>query len=459
LSIDTVIRNCRVVKPSGIFSCGIGINKGKIVLLAPDTYLPKAQRTIDAQGHFVLPGLVDSHTHLAWSPKRNEFNSVVQSETRSFIAGGCTTIVNMLHGKEDLVEQVREYTSGYREAKGHTDIAYSAQVLSLEHIKQFRQAAEAGLTTFKFHMPYRIGQHIVRDLPQIDDGLMYLGFEEIARLARQGYNVHARVHCENIEIFRRLKERFIEQGIEPKSWTEARPVFIEEEAIIRASFLGHVTGCPICVIHLSSKEAVEIISKARGKGVDIIAETCPQYLTLNTGNTDKLLSKVEPPIRHREDNERLWEAIRDGIITMVGTDHVQPSSKKYKTNLWNARTSFAVAEYWLMVLLSEGVNKGRLSLEKVAEVSSFNPAKLYGLTPRKGMIEIGADADLVIVDLNREMVPGDRPLYSAYDFNCWSGWRFKGCPVLTMLRGVVVMEEGKILNTTGFGEFVPSRLR
>ena len=457
MAIDTVIKNCKVVKPNGIFSTGVGIENGKIALLVPDAYLPSAKRTIDAKGNYVLPGLVDAHTHLSWSPKRSDFAPTVHSETKSFAAGGCTTIVHMLSGKEDLLEQAKGFAEAYQAAKGYTDIAFSAQIISLDQIKQFRQVVAEGITAFKFYMPYRVGQPTVKDLPQIDDGLMYLGFEEIARLAKEGHNVHARVHCENIEIFSRLKARFIERGIEPGSWTEARPNFIETESITRVAFLGQVTGCPVCIIHISTKEGIDIVSKARGDGINIVAETCPQYLTLNVDNTDKLLAKVDPPIRHKEDNEKLWEGVNNGIISLIGTDHAPPSSRTLRTDLWSARLGFPIAEYWLTVLLSEGVNKGRITLEKVAELSSYNPAKFYGLTPRKGMIEVGADADLVIVDLEKETIPGDKPAYSGYDFNCWAGWHFKGCPVLTMLGGEVIMEEGKILGTSGNGEYVPSR--
>jgi len=286
--------------------------------------------------------------------------------------------------------------------------------------------------------------------------LMYLGFKEIGELFKEGFTVHARTHCENIEIFSQIKNTFIENELQPMSWHETRPSVCENEAIIRTIYLAKITGCPITIVHMSTKESVDLVAEAKGHGIRISGETCPQYLTLSVENTDRNLSKVNPPIREKKDIKRLWEGIGEGLLDMIGTDH-WPVHKAKKSDFWKGEVGLSTVECWLGILLSEGVNTGVISLETLVEMCCYNPAKMFGLTPEKGMIEVGSDADLTIVDLNKEVMIGERPHYSDTDFNIFSGWRLKGWPVLTMLRGKVVMEQGKIHSHPGQGKYIPSK--
>ncbi len=159
-----------------------------------------------------------------------------------------------------------------------------------------------------------------------------------------------------------------------------------------------------------------------------------------------------------EDNERLWKAISEGILSVVSTDHGE-AQRKYKTGFWSSLIGFGGINWWLHAMLSEGVNKNRITLEKLVEVCCYNPAKIYGLTPQKGMIEVGSDADLVIVDLNKEVTAPERSPYTTSDINMYAGWKFRGCPTLTMLRGTVIMEDGKSVGKPGFGRYCPSKAR
>jgi len=452
--MDVVVKNGRVVKPNGIFNLGIAIDGGKIVMLTPDAHLPESDRTIDAKGMYVLPGLVDSHMHFPWPP-REDFAKKIEAETKACLYGGCTTAIHMLRGSQDISEEMASFVRSY-EQNGYMDVGLNAMVLSRDHIGQFRHLVESGMVSFKFFMPYRVGTRAVKGLPQIDDGVLYMGFREIGELFKEGFNVHGRVHCENVEIFSRLKENYIENELVPDSWHATRPSICENESIVRAIYLAGVTDCPITIVHMSTKESVDLVAEAKGEGVRVVGETCPQYLSLTVDNSDKNLSKVNPPVREKKDNEKLWEGLKDGILHMVGTDH-WPIHKVKKNNFWKGEVGLSTVECWLGILLSEGVNKGIISLEKLVEVSSYNPAKMFGLTPEKGMIEVGSDADLIIVDLDREEVVGEKPVYSDTDYNIFSGWRLKGWPILTMLRGKVVMEEGKIGGHAGQGKYLPSK--
>jgi dihydroorotase (multifunctional complex type) len=454
--MDLVLKNCKVVKPNGIFNLGIAIDGGKIAMLSADSSLPESDNSIDAKGRYVLPGLVDSHMHFPWPP-REDFAEKIAAETQACLYGGCTTAVHMLRGNQEISEEMKSFVQLY-EQNGYMDVSLNAMVLSRDHINQFRHLVESGMVSFKFFMPYRVGTKAVKGLPQIDDGLMYLGFREIATLFQEGFNVHGRVHCENIEIFSRIKENYIENQIEPASWHETRPSICETESIIRTIYLAKATGCPITIVHMSTKESVDLVAEAIGNGVRVTGETCPQYLTLSVDNTDKNLAKVNPPIREENDNEKLWQGVKNGSLHMVGTDH-WPIHREKKSNLWSGEVGLSTVECWLGILLSEGVNKGILSLEKLVEVCCYNPAKMFGLTPEKGMIEVGSDADIIIVDLNKEVIVGEKPAYSDTDYNIFAGWRLKGWPVLTMLRGKVVMEKGKIYGHAGQGKYLPSKCR
>lgn len=199
------------------------------------------------------------------------------------------------------------------------------------------------------------------------------------------------------------------------------------------------------------------ILKLRGEGANIVAETCPQYLTLTKDNTDRVLGKVNPPLRNEEDNKGMWEGIRQGIVTNLGSDHA-PCALRHKKEFWSATVGFAGIETMLPVMLSEGVNKGRITLQKLVEIACYNNAKQFALAPRKGVISMGADADLVIVDLKRKVKITARNLHHISDFTPYEGWELQGVPTLTMVRGKVVMKDGRIIGEAGYGKYVPAQV-
>jgi len=457
MGVDTIIKNCKIVTPTITLDAGIAIDEGKIVAIGRDRDLPSAWKVIDAKGNYAMPGLVDAHIHMQYPPGV-PLEANIKRETQACAVGGCTTAIHLLAPCDDIVAGATEFVAAYEKC-GYVDLSLSARIYTLQNIKQMRQAAEHGIHGFKLLMPYKGSEAVWKgQVGGIDDGIIYLAFKEIGCLARQGYPVFARVHCENIEIFFKLKEKLREEGTEPYTWNEVRPGICEEEAMRRCIYLAGITGCPLYVVHLTIKGGIELIRKARAEGVNVVAETCPQYLVLNTDNTDKVLSKVNPPIRPANNNEPLWEGIRLGIISVVATDHA-PVPKETKTNLWDAIVGIPGEETWLPIMLSEGINKGRISLEKLVEVCCYNPARIFGLTPAKGMIAVGSDADIVLVDLEKESVVLEKPIYSGSNFSPWAGWRLKGWPILTMLRGKVVAEDGKVVGEPGYGRYIKHEQR
>lgn len=452
MKVNTVIRNCHIVGPDRIFQAGLAIDEGKIVAIGRDDSLPNAENIIDARGKYIIPGLVDAHVHLEWPPGVDIIKNI-RAETQACAFGGITTLIHLLAPAEDILQHMEEFISVY-ERHAYVDLDLSTRIYTWEDIKQIHQLLRRGVRGFKLLLPYKGPEAVWKGrVGGVDDGIVFLAFKEIARLVNQGYKVFARVHCENVEIFLRLRERYQQQGLEPASWDEVRPRYCEEEAMGRCIYLASKTGCPIYIVHMSIKEGIDLVAEAKSKGIDVTAETCIQYLVLNVNNTDKTLSKVNPPIRGPEDNERLWEGIRRGIISVVATDHA-PVNQVDKVNLWEALPGFSGVETLLPLMLSEGVNKERISLEKLVEVCCYNPARIFGLFPSKGVISVGSDADLVIIDLEKEMMVSERPFYSASDFSPYAGWKLKGWPELVMLRGKTIMKEGQVVGRPGYGRYV-----
>jgi D-hydantoinase len=458
MEVDTVIRNAKVVTTEGTYSAGIAISGEKIVAIASDQNLPKGERIIDAKGNFVIPGLVDAHMHLNYPP--DDMAKNFRSETKAAAAGGCTTVINVLieHGSGSIVEGCKKYTSAF-ESDGYVDLALNAFVCTMDHIQEMREALECGISSFKFLLPYK-GRETLANLPGIDDGIVYLGLQQIGNLVREGFRTFARIHAESIEVFFAIEDFYRREKKEFTTYTEVRPNFIELEAMQRVITFAKASKCPLYFVHISIREGPEIVGKARLEGLRIMAETCPQYLVLNADNTDRLRSKVNPPIRHKEDNETLWQALTNGMIDVVATDHAPVTENQRGKDFWRAPVGMAGVETWLPIMITEGVNKGRITLEKLVEVCCYNPAKIYGLTPRKGMIGVGSDADIVIVDLNKRSKVDSKNLYTqAANYYNYEGWELQGWPILTMVRGNIIMEDSKVVGKAGYGRYISAKIK
>ncbi|MBI3076990.1 MAG: amidohydrolase family protein [Deltaproteobacteria bacterium] len=486
--VEKVIVNALAVTPAGIVRGGIGIEQGKIVAIATDENLPKALETIDAGGRYVIPGVVDPHAHPGGKyPLDQDF----RTETPGAAAGGVTTIGAIVRVprmgqpfKEfpepaDVVSWLDVFDMGRGIGERHSlvDFFFTFTINSDQHAVEIPEyATRLGVTTFKFHgnlkqpldnpVSPRWAARIGIPLPY-DDSTIFQGFEQIGRLGGSGV---AEVHCENTELTKIFKERLVreeKQGL--RAWAERSPDFLEAEHIMRYAYFARVTRAPFYVLHLSSAEGVEACARLKDSHARIQVETCPHYLALTCEDVPPgLLAKVNPPVRFAQDNERLWEGLRNGTIDCIGSDHVVTSlhEKLVKgdtsdhvtdpaTDIWATGSGFVGLDTLLPVMLSEGVNRRRISLERLVEVCCTNPAKLSGLYPRKGVISLGADADLVILDLEKTVRVSASVLHSYADFTVFDGRELRGWPVLTMLRGTVIMEDGKVTGRPGAGRYLP----
>ncbi len=457
MKVDAVIRNAVIVRPDRCLEASIAVDGGRIVQIAggaaPAGILPQGRREIDAGGRYVIPGLIDPHMHFDWPDW--DLEEGTRAATRAAAAGGYTTVIHHLSGPGSL-RGLLEAARPAVERNAFIDAAFHLAIFSPEQVEEIPRAAELGVPSFKFFLPYRGGE-VVPPLVGIDDGVVYGGMEAIAAL---GYPGIALVHAENVEIFFALKARALREGRGGSvNWADVRPVVCELEAVRRIACFSEVTGCPVYFVHVSSKEGAAAIREARGRGVPVTGETCPQYLTLTAGEVDRILGKVNPPIRReREHGEALWEALAGGGLQCIGSDHA-PCARKHKRDFWEAVVGVAGIQTVLPVLLSEGVNRGKISINRLVEVTSANPARTFGLYPDKGAIEVGAWADLVILDLEKTAVVRAEDLHHISDFSLYEGRQLTGWPALTMLRGQVVMEDGEVTGKPGAGRFVPRALR
>jgi dihydropyrimidinase len=468
MPVDLVIKNALVVNSWGTMRGGVAVEDGKIVAVASDAFLPQAERTIDAMGKPLLPGIIDPHVHLNQGPEMPNLDAAerraFRTETESAAFGGVTTVMTFLYKTKPLLE-VFEETKRECESKALVNVVFNGTVLIDQHIPEMAEVArKTGITGWKYLMPYRQSEAAslgLGDSSGVDDYLLYLGMREISKI---GYPAIAMIHTENVEIFWRLSKKLKTEGrYDIDAWWEARPKFAEEEYLGRSIYFSELTGARIYVVHMSIGSGVEIVRAAHRRGVNVFTETCPHYLTHTRDEVKKMgkLAKLNPPLRDKEDQDLLWQGIFSREIDSMGTDHcaLTKELKDRTGDIWSCVPGFPGVATMLPVMLHAGVNQRGLPLETLAHVCSYRTAQVFGLYPQKGSIQVGADADLTLVDLQREVKVTPELLRSVSDYTLYDGWQFKGWPILTVVNGKIVMEDLQIVGSPGTGKYVPRQIR
>ena len=460
MNCDLIIHGGNVVTPDGTSRADIAIANGKIQSIGQQSSMPTAAREIDATGRFVMAGIIDPHAHLGYM----DTLEAVETETRAAACGGVTCLgVYILALKNGILKQFERFKNEFEE-KSFIDAFWHLMVIDALTTSEIEHCPkEIGLTSFKFNMGYKGPHADLIGITATDDGAVFKGFRMINKL---GPPALAACHTENIDIHLMLRDELIAQGRKDfQVWNESRPPFVEAECMRRAIYLAKSAGCPLYIPHITIAEGVDIIAEAQQEGQNVTGETCPQYLTHNNEEPAQILIDhpacgcVNPPLRDRASNARLWEGIQQGIIKCVGSDLAPTTLEMKGDDIWNAPMGLGnISELLLPIMLSEGVNKGRISLEKLTEVCSYNPASVFGLLPDKGTLAVGADADIVIVDLEEERTVAVDSLRTMCDWSIYDGWTLKGWPTHTVLRGQVIMEDGEPLNLNpGQGKYVPRK--
>jgi dihydropyrimidinase len=484
--VDLLIRDALIVSGEGVVPGSIYIDDGRIVGIAQDADPTQAKRVIDAEGRYVIPGLVDPHSHPGAT---FDLAEGFRSDTPGAAAGGVTTI-GIMHGsarasrdfkefpaEEDMVVWSQAYPIAREigEENSLVDFFYIPSIDNFAQAEEIpRLAEEFGLCAYKFYANLKstdttaVGAKWKARIahPQaFDDSLIWAGFEQIGKIGPAGI---ALVHHENTEVAKVFIDRLKGQGrTDPEAWTEKSPGWVEAEHIARYSRFAREAGCRLYVLHLTSKEGLAECRRSLADGTHLVVETCPHYMLLTCRSEPGVLLKVNPPIRYEEDNEALWRGIREGVITCIGTDTVL-TNLNWKTvvgdtgdretdpatDIWSTGSGFVGWDVVLPLMLSEGVNKGRVTIEQVVEICCENTARTFGLYPRKGSIRVGADADLVIVDMAKTRTMTAAMQHSISDFTLYEGWEIRGWPVTTILRGEVVYDDGEITGSYGCGRAI-----
>jgi len=443
-----VVKDGIVVNPTGCFKADILIEHGVIIGVGKNY---AADTEIDARNCLVLPGLVDPHVHMGF--KSGEFISSddFESGTRAAAYGGVTTIIDFaVPEKEESLDTA--LSRRLQEAAGHCYVDYEIHVaitcvrdsLSAE----IQKCLEQGVSVFRLYTVY----------PELklDEGDFYIVMSLVKDMGGM-----VRVHAENASIIEIKQNRFLkEAATDPYSHYLSRPAFVEEETVARLLILQRETGCPIYFNHISTSAALQLIQQAKAKGQRVYAETCPQYLFLTADVYQKpngFLYLVSPAFKSEEDRKALWRGIELGVVDTIGTDHC-PYTKEQKAkyalyDFTRVPNGIPGIETTLPLLFTEWQRRG-WPLEKLVALVSYNPSRIFGLLPRKGLIQPGADADIVVFDPMHEWEIRANSLHMNVDWNPYEGFKCIGKVKTVLLRGEVIIEEGEWKSKACIGQKV-----
>lgn len=430
MQADLVLKGGRVVTHAGEFHGGVAVRDGRIVALGADTDLPAAARVIDLDDRVLLPGVIDPHCHLGVN---YDYDEDMRTETAAAAAGGVTTV--LLFARNPHGSYVPFYWERRKrgEQNATIDFGFHFGIQREDHIPDIpRVAAETGVQSFKCHMGYEPGNPI--GIVSSTDAWVFGAMREAVKLPHGVVSVH----CENTELAYLMKKEMMATGRQDlPAYTESRPAFVEEEAIGRVIKLAEITGCPLYIVHTSVGAGPRLAAEARARGVDITMETCPHYLTRTAYDPDlDATAKISPPLRDRENQDGLWRGLLGGMIDTLGTDHVP--FRKTGGDLWSEKPGVVSFSCELPLMLHFGVHQRGLPLSQLVRMNSYNPARRFGLLPRKGVLAVGADADMVVVDLDEERTVQ----HTGKGTSLYDGWKLRGWPVLTISRGRIVAENG-----------------
>ncbi len=462
MELDLVVRNGKVVTATDIMQCDIGIRDGQIVALSQrlDT---ENLAVIEADGRWVTPGGVDAHCHLDQpSTDGSKAADDFFTGTRSALAGGTTTVIPFAFQfrGQSLDAAVTDY---HKRAEGKAISDYSFHLIVTDPTpdviqREIPEMIRNGYPSFKMYMTY--------ESMKLNDRQIL----EVLSVAREHQGM-AMIHAENSDCIGWLTDQLEKAGkTEPFYHAASRPSPVEREATHRAVTLSELVDVPILIVHVSSREAVEEIRRAQGRGLRIYGETCPQYLFLTESDLDKpdfegAKCVCSPPPRDKANQQVIWDGLCNGAFQIFSSDHSptrfdDPEGKKLKGKEASFRwipNGIPGIETRMPLLFSEGVMKGRIDIQTFVSLTATNPAKLYGIHPKKGTISIGADADLVIWDDKREIKITNELLHHNVDYTPYEGMKIQGWPDTVLSRGEVVFSDQRILGEQGRGQFVPGQ--
>src|SRR3984885_5973559 len=445
-TVDLVINGGILVSPDAEVRASIAVKDGKIHAIGAAEAMPAASETLDATGLHVLPGAIDVHVHFRdpGYAHKEDFGS----GTAAAAFGGVTTVFDMPNTLPTIAD-AESLAAKHKIAseKAYVDYGLYA-VLGEESLEHIPSLVEGGIIGFKCYMGNTFGR-----IPSPSTGAMLELFELVAPTGKR-----ISLHAETNSIMERRESRLRAAGrTEPIAHLAARPAVVAVEAVARAAILAEWTGARIHVLHISSAAELRPLAEAKARGVEITGETCPHYLLLSETDYEKFggIIRVNPPVREAPNRQPLWDALMDGTIDIIATDHAPHApEEKTRPDIWTVDCGFPGVETQMPLMLTE-INRGRAPLEDYVRWSAENPAKIWGLYPRKGTLTVGSDADIAIVDINREWTIDDALIQSRAKISPWQGRKATALPIHTLVRGRFVMKD-RILqeNARGSGRSV-----
>lgn len=458
MTFDSVIVDSHVILPQGQIEKNIVIDEGKIVKLTND--VPACDHKINGNGLISIPGAIDPHVHYGvYSP----IDKAAITESHAAAIGGITTMIRMLRLGDSYKNSLVSHLEASKKSH-YIDYTIHASIFNNQQVNEMQFCKEKEITSFKIYMNLgsEIG-HVYMDMPPGSSSLVEAHVELNSEIVRNIVKTAASlgcpvlVHAEDYEScncgIKTAKEKN-QDGL--GAWSESRSPEFEAKAISQVSEFGREFGCTIYFVHIGSMRALQQINEERKKGSKIFVETCPHYLTLSYEKQNGYLAKVMPPIRSLSDNEKVWNALENNEIDTIGTDHVanQLKLKLGGENVWGALAGFPGIGTLLPILLSEGINKNRISLEQLVSLTSANAAKIFSMYPKKGSLENGSDADITMIDLKLEKKVTNELFGGFSDYAVYENWLLKGWPVKTIVRGQIIAEDYEVIGKPGYGELV-----
>ncbi len=439
MKADLVVRNARIVRHDGETRGGLAVKDGLIVAVGSDEALPEGTREIDAKEKVMLPGIIDPHCHLG---VKYPYAEDMRTETAVAASGGVTTVILYIRNLKPSYIPFYEERKTAGEQNSLIDFGFHFGIQREEHIAEIPEVvAKTGVRSFKCYFGYEPDNPI--GIVPATDGWVYAAMRILSKIPGAVINVH----CENTQIATWMKNEMKATGRQDLgAYTESRPAFCEVETIRRMIFLAERTGCPLHLVHTSVGMGPVLAAEAKGRGLDITVETCPHYLTRTCYDADlDMTAKISPPLRDKEEQEGLWRGIMNGSVYSLGTDHV-PFFPKKGEDLWAELPGVVSFPWELPLMLHFGVHQRGVSLSRLVQLNSYHPARRFGLWPKKGALQVGSDADFVLIDLDAE-----RTVEHKGKGTCiYQGWKLKGWPVLTVARGAVLYENGAV-DESSFG--------
>lgn len=446
---DLVLKNGTVITEQGVLHADIAIHGERIAGVFNGESGIDAKETIDVSGKIVTPGGIDPHVHIPDEPghHRGDFST----EGKAALFGGNTTIIEFLKSdkKESLVEN---FHSKKRRVDDHVplDYAFHAVIYHSWDIDAIEELYDLGIYSFK---------HIMADcngMTGLQTGFQLRSFEKIHNVGGM-----AIVHAESDEIQSYIKKEMMEAGRKkPIDHAESRTIISEVEAISRSILLAEETGIPLHVFHVTSKKGTQKIEEASEKGLPVTGETCPHYLFFTRDNVHEYgpYLQINPALKYESDRRYLRKSIEEGGLSMVSSDHYAPLKWEKEPgwdDCWSIEGGVPGIETRLPLLIGEIVGKNIITWERFASLSSTEPAKVFNLYPRKGVIRVGADADITVWDPDAEKELELKDLHQTADWTPYEKLRSNRGPEMVFLRGKMLIKEKDFLGEEGYGSYLP----